>query len=220
MAQPTKHAAHWSTVTREIARKTGTTWGEAKRLYQDLKAAREGRSPSLYAVRRYLHPTGVITGGKTVKPTAAPPPPPPVSVAPKGRGRRGGPELVKAPPAVPKGTPPLLVKAPPGKPRPKAETVPKRQAARNDWERELLANGLPVVKIRKTPVSDFMKEQGRKEQKRVAELLGRGIRQIRKTGGMKPKTRDQVFDFFKKMADNLGRGYFQQILRQLYKGAK
>lgn len=242
--------AVWSRVTSEIARRTGESYKDSKRIYDKLKTT-SGRAPSLRMVAR--------------ADLSLPPPPKPPRRQRETSEARGARilresleaaqkraiekrrESIKAERADRATRPPARQKpapAPPPPPPPATATLPRVQLAptikprergapvavkerqrkpRNRFERLLSERGLPLG-ITKHLIARDLSAQWRdvEGQTKVANLMGRAFGQISRQGFVSPKTKDKLADALQAMLPNWNLGaIMQRIVGAMYaKGGK
>ena len=197
-------AAHWSRVTKSIAKKYNLPWKTAKAVYDKVRSENE-KTPSLRAVKELpqrLRKAHKVAAEKRI---------PKLARKAKQRSEKPKPERVK----LPKGV--ELAPPPPG--RAKARKVPDKQSARNDFQRSLLENGLPIKALTESPLGRELKKNwtGEKSQERLIKTIAKGFRQIKRMGGMQRKTRQQIEKLLTSMLGvRKGELALTGILAQLY----
>ncbi len=163
--------AHWSKVTKSISTKYGLNWKESKKVYDKLKS-QENRKPSLRMVTAL--PKVLPKSVRTPKPEKPA-------------------KIVKT--AIPeKQALPAGISYAPKREKPVPAPVPRRQGARNEFQKMLRARGLPVKAISEslTGFTGVKAWRNPKIQEKLADTLKTAFGQIRKFGVIKPKTLDKL----------------------------
>lgn len=130
----------------------------------------------------------------------------------RGKGKKTG--KAEKPLKLPKG----VYLAPPPPPPARPAIVPKRQGARNTFERILRERGLPVTAIARTGIGHELSQFWRQSDmlEKLGDQLKRGYNQIAKTGRMKPGTKVAVERILRKLVGDRSMIAWHAILKQLY----
>lgn len=187
--------AHWAKVAKAIGSKFGLNWKEARTAYRQLKENAD-RRPSLRMVAALpkREPAGLKGARKKQKAKTAP-------VASE--------EFV-LPPGV------LLA---PQYERIGAREVPKRQGVRNNFEKALKEQNLPVAPIARNETGRKISKKWKERdgQQKLAKLLKQGHNQIKRDGWMKEQTKKRIVDLMEARFDVEPKNpMWNDILKQLY----
>lgn len=251
--------ASWSRVTSEIAKRTGHSFKESKRIYDKLKTS-SGRPPSLRSLQtadlklpRKPRDSSRAAGLKLIQAALRKPatvsdatvkrmvralPAPAKRVAglkivlPKSPRQRAPPTVVPAKSQTEytkRGMPLAAItgsretKLAPAAEQARPVRVPKRQSARNQFERILRERGLPVSLARQTVGKEVVRDwRNERMQIKIADELQKGYKQIAKRGYMSKQTISRIGKWLLEMVPGADIGSIRyQFLRHLYgKGGK